>query len=100
MLTGNPGQGLACKFTGLNSIKPDMITGATRNARAAVDRYASDSGSQVGAIRQANQGVFPILPDQAGDAGEFWRNGWGGAADRSLMKTVRVVTTVQYYLEK
>ena len=99
---GNPGQGLSYKFTGLNSIKPDMITEATRNARAAADRFASDSGSKVGAIRQANQGVFSILPaDQGSDAGE--PGDAGGIyynADASLMKTVRVVTTIQYYLNQ
>jgi hypothetical protein len=96
VLGGNPGQGLAYKFTGLNAIKPDMITEATRNARAAADRFAADSGSKVGSIRTANQGVFSILPaDLAGDGGE---GGFG--ADASLMKTVRVVTSVEYYLEK
>lgn len=76
-----------------------MITEATRNARAAADRFALDSGSKVGSIRQANQGVFSILPsDQGGDTGE---GGYPGApADSSLMKTVRVVTSVQYYLDK
>jgi len=96
VLGGNPGQGLAYKFTGLNAIKPDMITEATRNARAAADRFAADSGSKVGSIRTANQGVFSILPaDQASDGAE---GGFG--ADASLMKTVRVVTSVEYYLEK
>jgi hypothetical protein len=96
VLSGNPGQGLTYKFTGLNSIKPDMITEATRNARAAAERFAADSGSTVGAIRTANQGVFSILPaDQGGDASE---GGYG--ADTSLMKTVRVVTSVEYYLAK
>src|SRR5215475_4630650 len=46
VLGGNPGQGLAYKFTGLNSIKPDMITEATRNARAAADRFAADSAAR------------------------------------------------------
>jgi hypothetical protein len=97
ILVGNPGQGLAYKFTGLNAIKPDMITAATRNARAAADRFAADSGSKVGSIRTANQGVFSILPaDQGGDGGE---PGYG-MSDSSLMKTVRVVTSVEYYLEK
>jgi hypothetical protein len=96
VLGGNPGQGLAYKFTGLNAIKPDMITEATRNARAAADRFAADSGSKVGSIRTANQGVFSILPaDQASDGAE---GGFG--ADASLMKTVRVVTSVEYSLEK
>jgi len=102
VLNSNPGQGLAYKFNGLNSIKPDMITEATRNARAAADRFASDSGSKVGSIRQANQGVFSILPaDQGSDTGDA--GGYSGGdftADNSLMKTVRVVTSVQYYLDK
>jgi uncharacterized protein len=102
VLTGGPNQGLAYKFTGLNSIKPDMITEATRNARAAAERFAIDSGSKVGSIRQANQGVFSILPaDQGSDGsepGEF--GGAYSSADSSLMKTVRVVTSVEYYLEK
>jgi len=97
-----PGHGLSYKFTALNAIKPDMITEATRNARAAADRFASDSGSKVGSIRQANQGVFSILSaDQGSDTSES--SGGGGeifSADTSLMKTVRVVTTVQYYLDK
>ena len=74
-----------------------MITEATRNARAAADRFASDSGSKVGSIRQANQGTFSILPaDQGSDTGE---PGFG-TADSSMMKTVRVVTSVEYYLDK
>jgi hypothetical protein len=96
VLTSNPGQGLIYKFSGLNSIKPDMITEATRNARAAADRFALDSGSKVGSIRQANQGVFSILAaDQSSESGEG-----NFTADASLMKTVRVVTSVQYYLSQ
>ena len=102
VLNSNPGQGLAYKFTGLNSIKPDMITEATRNARAAADRFALDSGSKVGSIRQANQGVFSILPADQGSASSEPGEMAGGdsGADSSLMKTVRIVTTVQYYLDK
>jgi hypothetical protein len=100
VLNSNPGQGLSYKFTGLNSIKPDMITEATRNGRAAADRFASDSGSKVGSIRQANQGVFSISPaDQGGDPDEAGSQGNFGV-DNSLMKTVRVVTSVEYYLER
>lgn len=98
VLNADRGLGVTYKFTGLNSIKPDMITEATRNARAAADRFAADSGSQVGSIRQANQGVFSIL---AADEASSQPNEYGGyGADSSLMKTVRVVTSVDYYLEK
>jgi uncharacterized protein len=101
--SGLPGQGSgpSYKFIGPNAIKPDMITEATRNARAAADRFASDSGSKVGSIRQANQGVFTILAaNETNDGnGEPAFPGPFGA-DASVMKTVRIVTTVQYYLEK
>jgi uncharacterized protein len=99
-LNSGPGQGVTYKFGGLNSIKPDMITEATKNVRAAADRFALDSGSMVGSIRQANQGIFSILPaNSGGDTGES--NGYYGSnADSSLMKKVRVVTSVDYYLEK
>ena len=76
-----------------------MITEDTRNARAAADRFAADSGSKVGSIRQANQGVFSILPaDQSSDANEAGEANF--TAESSLMKTVRVVTSVEYYLDK
>jgi hypothetical protein len=95
------GDGLAYKFTGLNSIKPDMITEATRNARAAAERFAMDAGSSVGTIRQATQGVFSILPADSGVPADS-ENGpsFGNDSDSSLMKTVRVVTEVEYYLGK
>ncbi|MGB0034403.1 MAG: SIMPL domain-containing protein [Candidatus Acidiferrales bacterium] len=99
VLNKERGQGLIYKFTGLNSVKPDMITEATRNARAAADRFASDSGSKVGSIRQANQGFFSILPENSGSAAD--EPGFeNSSADSSLMKTVRVVSSVQYYLER
>jgi hypothetical protein len=77
-------------FNGLNALKPQMIAAATANARAAAEQFARDSGTTLGGIRQANQGVFVILPrDQAPGVSE-------GA---QLRKIVRVVSTVQYFLE-
>lgn len=70
-------------FTKLNDIKPEMIASATKNARQAAEQFAEDSGSQVGAIKNARQGFFSInnrdrySPEQ---------------------KVIRVVTTIQYYL--
>lgn len=77
-------------FTGLNFVKPEMIAKATRNARVAAARFAKDSGSRVGAIRRARQGVFQILPRDRGN----------GPENRSIEKTVRIVATVNYELER
>ena len=76
-------------FTGLNDVKPAMIAEATRAARAGAEQFAADSGSTVGAIRQASQGVFTIGP----------RDGVaGGNPDAEIEKSVRVVSTIEFFL--
>lgn len=71
-------------YTDLNRIKPQMIEEATKNARAAAEKFASDSDSKIGKIKHAHQGQFSI-------------------SDRDnntpYIKKVRVVTTIDYYLE-
>jgi len=76
-------------FTGLNELKPEMIAEATSRAREAAEQFATDSRSSLAGIRQASQGVFAILPrDQA-----------PGISEQSqIVKTVRVVSTVEYRL--
>ena len=77
-------------FTGLNKLKPAMIGEATARAREAAAQFARDSKSQLGGIRQASQGVFEILPrDQA----------QGITEESQIAKTVRVVSTVDYFLK-
>ena len=85
------GSGMTYAFTKLNDIKPAMVAAATRDARAAAEQFAKDSGSGVGGIKQATQGYFSI-DARDGDSGGGW-----GTADTPF-KTVRVVTTVDFYL--
>jgi len=93
-----PGSGgVSYVFTGLNAIKPEMITEATRNARVAAERFAADAGSKVGTIRQASQGLFTIT---SADNTAPTEGGMPDLAGGSMMKKVRVVTTIDYYLEK
>lgn len=78
-------------FTRLNDQKPEMIAEATARAREAATQFAKDADSRLSGIRRANQGVFVILPrDQA----------QGIQEERQLHKTLRVVTTVDYYLAR
>lgn len=77
-------------FSGLNDIKPAMIAEATASAREAAQQFARDANARVGGLRRANQGVFQILArDQAPGVSE----------QQQPVKTVRVVSTVDYYLE-
>jgi hypothetical protein len=87
--TGGPGDGPTYLFTGLNEIKPQMIAEATASGREAAEQFARDSGSKVAGIRQANQGVFVILPRDRAP---------GIMEESEINKTVRVVTTIEYYL--
>lgn len=72
------------EFTGLNDVKPQMIEEATKNARAAAEKFAKDSDSRLGKIRNASQGQFSISDRDA---------------NTPYIKSIRVVTTVNYYLK-
>lgn len=71
------------EYTQLNEIKPAMIAEATKNAREAANKFAEDSHSQLGNIKQATQGQFTISDR---DAYTPW------------IKNIRVVTTIAYAL--
>ncbi|CAN5272387.1 SIMPL domain-containing protein [soil metagenome] len=86
---GGPGSGPTFVFTQLNELKPPMIAEATARAREAAEQFARDSRTSLGGIRRANQGVFEILArDQAP----------GISQESQVAKTVRVVSTVEYFL--
>lgn len=72
------------EYTDLNSIKPEMIAEATRNAREAANKFAADSDSRLGKIKTATQGQFSIT-----DRDQY----------TPYIKNIRIVTYVDYYLE-
>lgn len=72
------------EYTDLNTIKPAMIAEATQNARKAADKFAEDSHSKLGKIKTASQGQFSIE-----DRDQY----------TPQIKTVRVVSTIEYYLK-
>jgi uncharacterized protein len=86
---GPGGGGPTFVFSKLNQLKPAMIADATARAREAAAQFARDSHSELGEIRQANQGVFEILPrDQVP----------GMTQENQITKIVRVVSTIDYRL--
>lgn len=74
---------ISFKYEGLNDIKPEMIEKATKNARTSAEKFAEDSGSDLGKIKTASQGVFSIEDRDS---------------QTPQIKRIRVVTSVTYYL--
>lgn len=75
---------LTYEYTSLDKIKPEMIEASTKNAREAAEKFAKDSGSKLGKIKNASQGYFSI---ENRDNNTPW------------IKKIRVVTSVSYYLK-
>jgi uncharacterized protein len=78
-------------FTGVNSLKGEMLTDATKRAKEAADKFALESGAIVGDIQSANQGVIDISPSV-----EIPND----RPEKQIMKKVRVVTTITYFLKR
>lgn len=72
------------EFTKLNDVKPAMIEEATKNARTTAQKFADDSGSSLGEIRNAQQGQFSIEDRDA---------------NTPYIKKLRVVNTIEYSLK-
>jgi uncharacterized protein len=70
-------------FTRLNEVKPEMIEEATTKAREVAEKFAADSKSRLGKIKNAYQGQFTINDRDK---------------NNPHIKSVRVVSTVEYYL--
>lgn len=76
-------------FTKINDLKAEMLSEAIKRAKETAGTFASESGATVGAIQTANQGVFEILPAIAIP---------NDRPEKQIDKTVRVVTTITYFL--
>lgn len=87
---GNP---IQFYFTKLNEIKPEMISEATKNAREAALKFATDNDADLERLKHANQGLFSIVDPTASLSG-----GEGGYASSTvdLFKKVRVVISAEY----
>lgn len=80
-------------FTKLNEIKPEMIAESIKQAKIAANEFEINSGSKIGKMKSASQGQFSIFSK------ETTSQDGGGDDSQFIDKMVRVVTTVEYYLE-
>lgn len=72
------------EFTGLNKIKQDLVEEATKNAQATAEQFATDTKSDLGDIRSAQQGQFSIEDRDS---------------NTPYIKKIRVVNTMTYSLK-
>lgn len=72
------------QFSDINSIKPEMLAEAIKNARASAEQFAEESGSRLGRVARGNQGVFDITDKDPGSP-EF--------------KKIRVVSSLRFLLK-
>ena len=71
------------EFSDINSVKPEMLAEAIKNAKDSATQFAKESGSRPGEVARGNQGVFDITDKDPGSP-EF--------------KKIRVVSTLRFLL--
>ena len=74
---------ISFEFSDLNSIKPDMLTEAIKNAQDTATQFARNSGTTIGSVARGNQGVFDITEKDPGSP-EY--------------KKIRLVSTLRFLL--
>ena len=77
------------QLRGFNDVKAPLLAEATRNAREQADKFAAEAGAELGALKNANQGVIRITGDDGNDFDD-------GSSRR---KRLRVVSTFEYELK-
>ena len=71
------------EFSDINSVKPEMLAEAIKNAKDSATQFAKESGSRLGGVSRGNQGVFDITDKDPGSP-EY--------------KKIRVVSTLRFLL--
>ncbi len=72
------------EFSDINSVKPEMLAEAIKNAETSAQQFAEESGSRLGGISRGNQGVFSIVDKDPGSP-EY--------------KKIRVVSSLRFLLK-
>lgn len=82
-------------FTGIDEMKIELLGDATRDAFARAEQLAENSGSRVGELASASQGVFQITPLFSTEVQDY------GMYDTSTIdKSIKAVVTVEYSIIK
>jgi hypothetical protein len=78
-------------YTKLDDMKIELLGEATKNAYMRAEQLAENSGSKVGSLKYASQGVFQITPVYSTQVSDY------GTYDTSTIeKSVKAVVTIEY----
>jgi len=80
-------------YTKLGDLKISILGEATADARQRAEQLAEKSGSSIGSLRFARQGVFQITPVYSTEVSNFGRNDTS-----SREKSIKAVVTIGYAL--
>lgn len=81
-------------FTKLDDLKIEMLGAATKDAKNRAVELAENSGSKVGALKSARQGVFQITPANSTEISDY------GMYDvSSIDKIIKAVVTIEYNIK-
>lgn len=76
-----------------NDLRPEMLAQAIENAKDMAKQFAEKSDSKLGGIRSANQGMMTITAAESSPGDDYSRG------ESSLMKKIRVVSTLDFYIK-
>ncbi len=78
-------------YTKLNDLKIKMLGEAAKDAKARADQLGENTGSKVGSLKYASQGVFQITSENSTTVSD-----WGEYDVSSIKKTIKAVVTVNF----
>lgn len=80
-------------YTGLDSLKVEMLAEATKNARRRAEEIAKNGGGRLGPLRSAMMGVFQITPVHSTEVSDYGVND-----TTALEKKITAVVNAEFYL--
>ena len=81
-------------YTKLNDLKVEMLGMATKDAKVRAETIAKSSGSEVGTVKAASQGVFQITSLNSTDVSDY-----GEYNLSSIDKTIKAVVTIDFFVK-
>jgi hypothetical protein len=81
-------------YTKLNDLKIEMLGKATKDAKERAKIIAESSGTEIGAVKSARQGVFQITARNSSAISD-----WGEFDLTSIEKTIKAVVTASFVVK-